>query len=179
MQTSTRWKEIGAQFLNIAAVVVFPYIFLKLGIIKHLSGGAFMILALTAVMMWFRIQVQQSVTGKHEYHGDGVGYCLLTLGGLLPVLALQLSTAEDLFPGVPMLPAHLLPAFMSEEVSAQRTGSLFLMFWLTIAFTWFTAKNAEAIRAKTSVFPAGLALLNFTFGQVFLAMFIFLLIGRA
>lgn len=150
-----------------------------MGLIDGLSNGAFLVLLLTGIMMWIRTQVQQTLSETHEYHREGVGFCLVTLSALMSAFALQISTTEDLFPGAPELPPNMLPGLLSNDIASQRTALLFVLFALTVGMTLFTVNNSKAIQSKRTLFPIGLAILNFTSGAIILGSFVLLLVVRA
>jgi hypothetical protein len=175
-----RWKLLGGIALTILLFVVLPYALQRVGLIGAVSSRAGWVLLLAASGLVFKILCGDAATGKFEYHKHGYDFCIITMGAAISSLGLQLTSANDIFHGLPDNGIFALIAQMSpDNVVLQRMALLLVVFLLSSVFALLTGGNSRVISDGKTTVPNLLALLNFVLGVGIFGFYIFLLVAKA
>src|SRR5260370_23321589 len=89
-----------AMFLIGAVLVGGPYLIARFGLMTGLKNNAWVILLVAYAGILLKAGLSFLTTKDFRYDKSAYELCVLTMGGMLTCLALQLTSNQDLFPGL-------------------------------------------------------------------------------
>lgn len=154
-----------------ATIGLTPTALETLGWVGPLQPYAWVVVALTALGMLLKLYIGDIATnGDFLFHKYGYDNCIVTFGGTLTAVSLQLQSEADLFPGLSGVPG--LGAVPSGELR------LFILCVGALLACLHTAHIAGDIKKHERRDRGFWAMLNAFIGVVMLATFVLILISK-
>jgi hypothetical protein len=129
--------------LTVGVFLGVPFFFGLLGWRSAPAGNTWWILVAACFAIIVKLVANETATGEFEFYKLGYDYCVTTLVAVITVLAIQLSSPVDLFPGLASMP---WPATLRSQVPTQtRTTQLIIFCLIAWLVTWVTARMCRDI----------------------------------
>jgi hypothetical protein len=161
---------------TVVLILGIPFVFGLFGWGNAPAGKNWWILVAACFGMIAKLLASETATGEFEFYKFGYDNCVTTLGAIITALAIQLSSTQDVFPGLATI--SWLSTFGRTVPAEARTVQLIMFFGATWLMTLVTARICGGIK-KGEVNKRGLkALGSAVVGPVFLSLYALLLAAK-
>lgn len=170
------YKMIFAIIITIIMFALLPKLIEDIGWTKQepIENASF-VLIVTGISLIVKVGISNFANNEFFFYKFGYDNCIITFGGTLTALALQLSSTNDLFPGLASTPLnYVIPKDIS--LLSARQAQIFLLLILSMTAMIITAIIARSIKENKVKIPNLLAILNTVVGLIMLGIYLNIII---